>query len=36
VIAPLPGRPAVDFEPVLAGEYLRAKIDKYYALRHRT
>ena len=33
VIAPLPGRPAVDFEPVLAGRYLRAKIDKYYALR---
>jgi len=33
VIAPLPGRSAVDFEPVLAGQYLRAKIDKYYSLR---
>ena len=36
VIAPLPGRPAVEFEPVLAGQYLRAKIAKYYARRGAT
>ena len=35
-IAPLPGMPAVDFEPVLAGHYLRAKLDKYYSLRSAT
>ena len=33
VIAPLPGMSAVDFEPVVAGRYLRAKIDKYFARR---
>jgi len=36
LIAQLPGRGAVDFEPVLAGHYLRAKIEKYYALRSGT
>ena len=33
VIAPLPGRSPVEFEPVVAGRYLRAKIDRYYAPR---
>jgi hypothetical protein len=33
VIAPLPGRAADGFAPVVAGDYLRAKIDKYYAHR---
>ena len=35
VIAPLPGRPAVEFEPVLAGQYLRAKIAKYHSIPAR-
>lgn len=33
LIAPLPGRPAADVVPVLAGQYLRAKLTKYYSLR---
>jgi hypothetical protein len=28
--------PAVDFEPVLAGRYLRAKLEKYHAQRQAT
>ena len=34
VIAPLPGRSPVEFEPVVAGRYLRDEIARYYA--HRT
>lgn len=33
VIAPLPGREADAFTPITAGEYLRAKLDRYYLLR---
>ena len=33
VIAPLPGRPAVEFEPVLAGRYLPRQDRRYYAPR---
>jgi len=33
VIAPLPGMPADGFEPIQAGRYLRAKLDRYYEPR---
>lgn len=33
VIAPLPGMAAVEFEPVIAGRYLRDKLDRYYSRR---
>ena len=36
VIAPLPGRPSVEFEPVVAGRYLRDKIARYYGHRSGT
>jgi len=33
VIAPLPGREADGFAPIAAGQYLRAKLDRYYLPR---